>query len=338
MSGTLAAASAASISEGDTQIVIEIATQNQGPEVLDLLRFPSPPLIPVATTHLVKRMAGGRTSTFRTRKIDDVVSRLAGQAANRIILERRLDPWPLPIPGVLCTRVWASLTLHPTYTAWSWTDQWPQPVAIRNFGDEASFRYEETGLVRRYPEWRFPNSLLLLFALSMQGPVHAEILIDWLWMHLDSLDPRVVSLRPFGGAYDERTRQGLGWANRGYLLGHPGIEKVFQDMTTRLLRVMSITISRPKTLRAAHRDLGPATEYKEIGGDGDVEPVGLLRIPLEVLEPFHEAPPAQDWFLRESVSPAQIERIRERKELREAIRGGLGGWRVVELRRGPEPW
>ena len=132
MSDIPAGATGAPLSEEDAEIVVEIGTQNQGPEVLDLLRFPLPPLIPVPATHLVKRMAGGRTYRFRSRSIDDVVRRLAGQPANRIMLERRLDPWPLPIPGVVCTGVWAGLTFHPTYAAWSWTDQWPQPVAIRN--------------------------------------------------------------------------------------------------------------------------------------------------------------------------------------------------------------
>jgi hypothetical protein len=323
------AASSGAFPEAEAEIIVEIGTQNQGPEVLDLLRFPSPPLIPVATTHLVKRMAGGRTYRFQSKSIDDVVSRLVGQPANWITVERRIAPWPLPIPGVQCTGVWAGLTFHPTYGAWSWTETWPRPVAIRNFGDESSCRVREQ-FFTLHPDWREANSLRVLIDLSMQQPVHPEAIVDWLWTQLASMDPRVARVRPFGGAYDMRTCRGTGWANPGYYFGHVGNEAVYNGLSTRLLYITSITMGRTATLRAAHRDLGPATEYKEIGGDGDAEPVGLLRIPLKVLEPFQEAPPAQDWFLRESVTPAQIEGIRQRKELRQAIRGGLGGWRVVE--------
>jgi hypothetical protein len=309
MSDIPAAASGTPIPEVDAEIVVEIGTQNQGPEVLDLLRFPSPPLIPAPTTHLVERKAGGRTYRFRSRSIDDVVSRLVGQPANWITLERRLDEWQLPITGVTCTRVWAGLRFHPTYTAWSWTDQWPRPLAIRNFGDEASFSYEEA-YCARHPDWSFPNRLLLSFALSMQGPVHPETLIDWLWTHLDCLDPRAVSLRPFGGAYDTRIRQFSHWV-WGYFLDYPGFDEVLQGMTTRLLRIMSVTMSRPTTLREAHRDLGPTTTYKEIAGEGEAEPLGLLRIPLDVLRPFKTVPPTYGWFLQESVTPDVLRAVKE---------------------------
>jgi hypothetical protein len=289
--------------EINAQIVVDIGTQNQGPEVLDLLRFPSPPLIPQATQHVVNRFAGGRTHSFRTKSIDDVVSRLAEQPANWVTIDRRFDPWPLPFPGVTCTGVWASLSFHPTYAGWSWTEQWPHPVAVRNRGDERTFRGQEED-ARLHPDWNFPNTLEVSFQISMQSPVNPEDLMDWAWIGLDSLDPRVVSVRPVGGAFDSRTRQGSGWGNDGYFLYGTARDEFYQWLSTRLLRVTSITIGRAATLRQVHRDLGPSTVYKEISGDGGAEPLGLLRVPLAVLEAFKKTPPEYDWFLHESVPPA----------------------------------
>jgi hypothetical protein len=297
-----------------SKLILEIGAQAQGPEVLDLLRVLDTLPFAADRAYAVARKAGGRTQRFRERAIDDAIRKLSGDEANQIALEGNSNAWQLLVAGATCDGIWAVLTLNPNYVGWCWTNNWTQPVAIRNKGDFRTFRAHESSALQ-YPDRKTPNYLQLAISISMATPVAAEDLVDWLWALLGPLDRRLIALRPFGGAFDSRTRRGAGWANQGYFPGdYPAIDAVYRQFSTKPLRLMSITIGRSDALRRAHRDLGPSTQFREIACDVAEDNLGMLRIPLDVLQPYREEPPDFDWFLRESVTPAGIDVARAVKK------------------------
>jgi hypothetical protein len=248
---------------------VQLITQDQDAALLDLLRFPDPPLLPPDARVQVSDGSRGQRR-LKLRELTDFISSLVHQQANEVQLDFKFEPWEIPGSAIIVSGITNLLSISSTSSVWKPAGDEPADRAARRIwstavGMEQMVRWQK---LDSYPT-------LLQSVIEIESQVSRPELMPRLFDIMADSIPQMLVHPGISGAADLEKQ--LGPANLLQAIAPwPGAIRFLNQRFDNLHPIMFGPVDRCKKLMRA---LGSQVLVREIGSE-----LGIVHVPDELVK------------------------------------------------------
>lgn len=284
---------------------VQICSTEQDASVLDLLHFPSSPLLPSDAEMSAASWASGKVTRNNSRSTQELVRVLSSRHMNEVKVDYSFAPHQVPHGPITLERVNCILEISPTNTLWQSAKGFeapdPSTESIRR-----TFENREIGMkwhgISAYPT-------LLETQVLLRCDLMRDELIEAMFPLLARSVPTVLATRPLIGCADVKEDRGLVGVLPNMLEALAPWPRAFELLGDRIDDLHQVIIAKGSLCRNIVQELGSAARFQEVSPEERQNSVGFILFPREVLKDPTTPVLLQSWLVPKDETTARTREL-----------------------------